>query len=755
MSSAATWPQVTDFVNALQKPAEAFHDPALKASTIPTQGKDRFGRPRPRTGSFAAVFRLMVNGQPRALRVYRSPVHASWSGDHYRGLSQHFRHQRRPNCLVHFHYDDEGIQIQGRNYPTLIMDWVDGVTLDGWVRTKLEEGDAVAVGQMAGRWSDTVAEMKREQLTHGDLQHGNIMVVGDALRLVDYDGLWLPALGDRPAPEAGLPAYQHPRRGDGQPQSAHLDDFSAWLILLSLHALAAEPDLWREFRDERNHDNLLFQEEDLRQHEQSPLWPRLARSPDGRVRQLAEQLRRDLDHPFDHGTRFLVADPCEPLRRSWQAGNRNWGVLYELAANLPRSGIPADLQDVVVEIDLRFHALVRLRNALNRIPADPRAILEAYEERWLADRPECAVLIQQVERARRQIEGQEQQQRQAEQARRDQAAEDLRAALAVAPRSDRRLVAAFQAYLDAGGPPPTGESLAACEQARARSRCLDVLEVPPAGLALDELDRWWVAAWDEPLLADCADAAPHRTRYQAARERLRCWEQIERALADRNGTGLADALAWDWLPTYPPAAARWPEIESRAQRGVRLEALRTALASDDRTRILGELEADLSLLAESGLFSNPRLRQRIVQLVRQRWSEVTVARGGLVLEPDGATRLRLRWSWNWPSFGQVRKCLIAVSSEGNLDLPPGVEQGGCLAPTEQNCPDGSLVLPRPRRTTVVVTLWPVLVVEGNEVAGRPCQLDVKRPGPMTLPNRIVSRPGWLTGMIERWLGLAD
>ena len=67
-------------------------------------------------------------------------------------------------------------------------------------------------------WLKLASRMRQAQVTHGDLQHGNVLLVPHAeenkllLRLVDYDGILVPTLARTPSGELGLPAYQHPAR---------------------------------------------------------------------------------------------------------------------------------------------------------------------------------------------------------------------------------------------------------------------------------------------------------------------------------------------------------------------------------------------------------------------------------------------------------------------------------------------------------------------------------------------------------------
>jgi len=58
-----------------------------------------------------------------------------------------------------------------------------------------------------------------------------------ALRLIDYDGMHIPALRDAPSGEMGHVAYQHPRRKKEEIYSAEVDRFSHLTIYCAIHCL--------------------------------------------------------------------------------------------------------------------------------------------------------------------------------------------------------------------------------------------------------------------------------------------------------------------------------------------------------------------------------------------------------------------------------------------------------------------------------------------------------------------------------------
>ena len=50
-------------------------------------------------------------------------------------------------------------------------------------------------GELCRAWADVIRGLQAQQMAHGDLQQGNILVLdGGRLKLVDYDGLFVPEM---------------------------------------------------------------------------------------------------------------------------------------------------------------------------------------------------------------------------------------------------------------------------------------------------------------------------------------------------------------------------------------------------------------------------------------------------------------------------------------------------------------------------------------------------------------------------------
>ena len=80
-------------------------------------------------------------------------------------------------------------------------------------------------------------------MAHADLQHGNVLLVpgstanSTSVKLIDYDGTWVPSLARQKSGEVGHPAYQHPQRAAERIYSVDVDRFSHLVIYTALRGL--------------------------------------------------------------------------------------------------------------------------------------------------------------------------------------------------------------------------------------------------------------------------------------------------------------------------------------------------------------------------------------------------------------------------------------------------------------------------------------------------------------------------------------
>jgi hypothetical protein len=282
-----TWPHATDYNAAVQNPRLCFRDDDLRQGQA---ASDLFGLPRPHSGNFADVYQIQdTRGQSWAVKCFTRPV----AGLHprYQAISEHLRQAQRA-FMVEFHFLDEGICIRGQWYPLVKMRWVEGFRLNEFIREQLNK--PVLLERLAQMWVRLAQELRDASMAHGDLQHGNVLLVPGskssslALKLIDYDGMFVPALAEQPSGEVGHPNYQHPRRLREGGYGPDMDRFAHLLIYTALRCLrVGGEELWQRYD---NQENLLFREEDFRQPGKSRLLRELWELKDREARSLVGHL---------------------------------------------------------------------------------------------------------------------------------------------------------------------------------------------------------------------------------------------------------------------------------------------------------------------------------------------------------------------------------------------------------------------------------------------------------------------------------
>jgi len=241
--------------------------------------------PKPAAGSSAVVFKATLDGDAQALR-FLTREDAS-RRDRYEALQEHFVGHGLVGAVAMSSWLDDAIRINGRSWPAVRMQWVNGRTLNHYVDHLVEQHDTTALGNLAEAWRQLVVRLQRAEFAHGDLQHGNVLVdERGALRLVDFDCSWIARfIGQPPPTETGHRNYQPANRAWGR----WMDTFSGLVVYLSLRALAANPTPWHVLN---TGENLLFQRDDFRPPFETPAWAHLSSIRDPELDRLADQLRQ-------------------------------------------------------------------------------------------------------------------------------------------------------------------------------------------------------------------------------------------------------------------------------------------------------------------------------------------------------------------------------------------------------------------------------------------------------------------------------
>lgn len=299
------WPTPQEYNEAIQTPQLCFSDPDLRKTKI---ALNSMGLPKSASGAFASVYKATTGSTSWAVRCFLS--NRPEQSARYKHISDFVLFDNL-DSTVDFHYLTEGVQVKGQWYPCLKMVWVEGPTLDQYVESNYK--DSAKMTELLKSFHQMVGELEGAGIGHGDLQHGNIIVSNQGLRLVDYDALFVPALAGLKSLEFGHPNYQHPERTEHH-YDPDIDHFSCWLIHASLLAIAIDPTLYRSLGG--GDDSLLFKRKDLVDPDNSATFAAL------------------LSHDSDH-----IRETTNIVRRMlWEAPNKipYLGAPAELLETLPR-----------------------------------------------------------------------------------------------------------------------------------------------------------------------------------------------------------------------------------------------------------------------------------------------------------------------------------------------------------------------------------------------------------------------------------
>ena len=264
------YPSISDYIEALRDAEDSLSE--LKDLRLVY---DDQGHPIMSSGNFAVVFKMQTpTGEYHALKCFlRDQEERS---ERYRMIAEELQCVQS-TYLVKFRYLESELFVDvpntgGEEYPVLLMDWVDGIPLDQYLKRIIDK--SYEKDLLAYRFSLLARWLVTQPFAHGDLKPDNICVRDDgSLVLLDYDGMYVPALSGRKPLEQGSPHYRHPLRST-LPFNEHIDDYSLSLILLSLRTIALERCLYYKYS---SNEYLLFSEKDQMNPYTSPVFTELNR----------------------------------------------------------------------------------------------------------------------------------------------------------------------------------------------------------------------------------------------------------------------------------------------------------------------------------------------------------------------------------------------------------------------------------------------------------------------------------------------
>ncbi|MCQ2274064.1 MAG: leucine-rich repeat protein [Bacteroidales bacterium] len=235
---------------------------------------DDHGEPYRSSGAFAVVFKMQdpASGKCYALKCFTEEQ--SGRAEAYRLIAEELSAVDSPYITAVQYYDKElfvdSSCADESEFPVLLMDWVEGITMEQYIRENHQ--DSTKMQWLCYRFCRMAAWLRSQSLAHGDIKPDNVIVRPDgSLTLVDYDGMFVPAMKGQQSPTLGTRDFSHPER-TVEDFDETIDDFALSTTALSLKAIALDDAFYTHCGGT---DRLLFSADDYRDLSKSQIWTKL------------------------------------------------------------------------------------------------------------------------------------------------------------------------------------------------------------------------------------------------------------------------------------------------------------------------------------------------------------------------------------------------------------------------------------------------------------------------------------------------
>ena len=250
------YPLISEYIEAIKSAEDNFEELSYLK---PVLGND--GLPVMTSGNFAVVFKMKDEQSEKFYAVKCFTKEQKGRSESYKLIADELEFVSS-NFLTSIKFYEKELfvdsgQTKETEFPVLLMDWVDGKPLDIYIHENANDQYALEI--LSYRFGKLSAWLLAQPFAHGDLKPDNILVKEDgSIVLVDYDGMYVPAMKGQKARELGSPNFRHPLRTE-EAFDERIDDFSIALIALSIKAFSLNTEIISEYC---TNDFMLFRIED-------------------------------------------------------------------------------------------------------------------------------------------------------------------------------------------------------------------------------------------------------------------------------------------------------------------------------------------------------------------------------------------------------------------------------------------------------------------------------------------------------------
>lgn len=243
---------------------------------------DDNGEPIMSSGNFAVVFKMedFITNEVFAVKCFTKDQEGR--DEAYQAIAKEMEKIESP-YFVKMQYLEKELFVNSsvsseEEFPVVVMDWVDGLTLDQYIKNNID--DRYALELLSYCFCQLAYWLVQQPFAHGDLKPDNIIVRDNGmLTLVDYDGMYVPEMFDQKARELGSPNFRHPNRTTSDFDS-HIDDLPLVSIALALRMIWLDKKWFEEYSDS---EHFIFQASDFANIVRSEVFQKLYDSVSDRV----------------------------------------------------------------------------------------------------------------------------------------------------------------------------------------------------------------------------------------------------------------------------------------------------------------------------------------------------------------------------------------------------------------------------------------------------------------------------------------
>ena len=287
------YPLISEYVEAIKMAEDNFEELSYLRPVL-----DGTGQPVMSSGNFAVVFKMKDERDGKLYAVKCFLKEQEGRAEAYCEITKELQNVKS-QYLVSLRYLEKELfvdtdQTEEEEFPVLLMDWVEGMPLDKFIRDNYDEMKKYdkdswkyksrlhTFGTLAYNFNQLATWLKLQPFAHGDLKPDNILVQENGgMVLVDYDGMYVPSMKGQKSRELGSLDFRHPYRTENH-FNENIDNFPLATILLSLEAISCNCEYYTKYSAP---DRLLFSEKDYKSIEKCELIKELLKDENKAIRQ--------------------------------------------------------------------------------------------------------------------------------------------------------------------------------------------------------------------------------------------------------------------------------------------------------------------------------------------------------------------------------------------------------------------------------------------------------------------------------------